>query len=167
MKRQYVQSLIAGLGLFCAFGSYAQEGNSIRPIDQQVINAKAQGLFKRTASPFELQAGDAARGASQIVTDATYLQLSPANTRKLWDEHPDALTLSIPKQGGATLEMELVQQSPFDKSFFVSTSSSDGRNWTMPTRPRSKGSRVRSYICQPTATDTICAAKVVRKRDAQ
>ncbi len=127
MKRQYVQSLIAGLGLFCAFGSYAQEGNSIRPIDQQVINAKAQGLFKRTASPFELQAGDAARGASQIVTDATYLQLSPANTRKLWDEHPDALTLSIPKQGGATLEMELVQQSPFDKSFFVSTSSSDGQ----------------------------------------
>jgi hypothetical protein len=125
MKKQYVQSLVAGLCLISAIGSYAQEGNQIRPIDKQVLTAKSQGLFKQTVSPFALQGGLAARGTEQVVTGATYLQMPLTNSRKLWADHPDAITLSIPKAGGAALEMELVQQSPFDKSFFVSTSSSN------------------------------------------
>lgn len=127
MKKQYVQSLVAGLSLFCAIGSHAQEGNQLRPIDQQVITARSQGLFKQTVSPFALQAGTAARGTAQVVTDATYLKLEAGQSKKIWTDHAQALTLSIPKSGGDALEMELVQQSPFDKSFFVSTSASNGQ----------------------------------------
>ncbi len=51
MKKQYVQSLVAGLSLLSAIGSYAQEGNQLRPIDKQVITAKSLGLFQHTVSP--------------------------------------------------------------------------------------------------------------------
>ncbi|MNT89781.1 hypothetical protein D3C72_2305730 [compost metagenome] len=37
----------------------------------------------------------------------------------------------------------------------ISNSTIDGRNCTSPTMPSMKGSRVRSYICQPTATVKI------------
>ena len=47
----------------------------------------------------------------------------------------------------------------------TTTSRSAGRNCTRPIQPSSAGLRVTSYICQATATDTICAEKDVRNRD--
>ncbi|WP_198666917.1 zinc-dependent metalloprotease [Taibaiella helva] len=121
MKKQRVSILLLGIGLcLCAGVTLAQTGT--RPIDQQVTRAQAQGLFTRTYSPFREEQGQAKRASDQVVSDATYLQLAPEQTLRLFREHPDALTLSIPVASDAPLELELVQQSPLDKSFFVSTS---------------------------------------------
>ena len=46
----------------------------------------------------------------------------------------------------------------------TSTSASAGRNCSKPTSPRSQAEPVRSYICQATATISICAAAVPARR---
>ncbi len=125
MKKQYVSLLILGISICLATGALAQNTN--RRIDQQISAAKSQGLFKPTYTPFEAEQGVARRVSEQVVSDATYLQMQPDQTLRIFREHPDALTLSIPVTSAQPLELELVQQSPLDKDFFVSTNTSDGK----------------------------------------
>ncbi len=126
MKKQYVSLLLAGLSLCLATGVMAQDVSSYRPIDKQLSIAKANGLFTQTYTPFEADRV-AARGLTQVVSDATYLQMQPEQTLRMFREHPGALTLSIPVNGAQPLTMELVQQSPLANDFFVSTSGSDNK----------------------------------------
>ncbi len=125
MKKQYVSLLLAGFSLCFATGVMAQTPVTNRPIDQQLAAAKASGSFTRTYAPFAIEQGAARRVADQAVSNATYLQMQPEQTQRIVREHPEALTLSIPVQDALPLEMELVQQSPLAKDFFVSTSSSN------------------------------------------
>lgn len=123
MKKLCVSILLSGTGLFLSTGLLAQNHLRERPLDQQIAIAKAQGLFKGAYSLFEAEQGQAKRSADQVVSGATYLQLQPEQTLQLFRERPGAMTFSIPVASGAPLELELVQQSPLDKDFFVSTSS--------------------------------------------
>ncbi|WP_162903394.1 zinc-dependent metalloprotease [Taibaiella koreensis] len=121
MKKQRL-SILLGIGLYLCTGIAMAQTNDLRPLDRQVSQAKTQGLFTKTYSLFHEEQGLAKRATDQVVTDATYLQLEPEQTQRLFRERPEALTLSIPVASAAPLELELVQQSPLDKSFFVSTS---------------------------------------------
>ena len=49
----------------------------------------------------------------------------------------------------------------------TSTSSRAGRKSVSPTSPRYSAFLVSRYICRPTATDMICAAKLVSKIASQ
>lgn len=123
MKKQYVSLLLTGLSLCLALGAMAQK--NLRPIDLRLAEARAQGLFTQSYSPFELEQGAARRASDAVVGDATYLHLQPEQTQRIFSERPRALTLSIPVQAAQPLELELVQQSPLANDFFVSTSSSN------------------------------------------
>lgn len=127
MKKQYVSLLALGISICLTTGALAQNTPGNRRIDQQISAAKSQGLFKQTYTPFEVEQGAARRVTDQVVSDATYLQMQPDQTLRIFREHPGALTLSIPVASAQPLELELVQQSPLDKDFFVSTSNSDGK----------------------------------------
>jgi hypothetical protein len=127
MKKQYVSLLVLGISILLTTGALAQNTSGSRRIDQQVSAAKSQGLFKQTYTPFTAEQGATRHVAEQVVSDATYLQMQPDQTLRIFRERPGALTLSIPLVSGQPLEMELVQQSPLAHDFFVSTNTSDGK----------------------------------------
>ncbi|WP_118976672.1 M12 family metallo-peptidase [Taibaiella koreensis] len=121
MRKQYWSLLLVGIcGLY----------NPLRaqqPIDKQVNAAREQGLFRQTFTPFTKNTSAARPAAASLVDNATYLQMQQEQTLRIYNEHPAALTLSLPQQSGQELELELVQQSPFAPGFFVSTSSSNNQ----------------------------------------
>jgi hypothetical protein len=128
MKRPYARTLwVLGISLLTTATIQAQDLTAVRAIDKQVSAAKSHGLFRQTVTPFELQQYAARPATAAAVTDATYLQLPAAGCEQLFREHPEAMTMSIPVNNGSPLELELVQQSPFDKDFFVSTNTSEGK----------------------------------------
>ena len=127
MKKQYVFLLLTAFSLCFATGTIAQEIFSNRPIDRQLAAAKAKGSFTGTYTPFKIEYQAARRIAEQVVSDATYLQMQPEQTQRIFREHPEALTLNIPVQSAQPLELELVQQSPLAGDFFVSTSGSNDK----------------------------------------
>lgn len=127
MKKQYVSLLLAAFSICFATGAMAQEISSNRPIDKQLAAAKAKGAFAGIYVPFEIEQAAARRVTEQVVSDATYLQMQPGQTLRIFRERPEALTLSIPVQAAQPLELELVQQSPLANDFFVSTSGSDNK----------------------------------------
>jgi len=128
MKKQYWSLLLLGVCSGLCNSSQAQntpEGR--RPIDNQVIAAHEQGLFKQHFTPFEKSSAAARPAVASMVDNATYLQMQGDQTLRIYIEQPAALTLTLPQQSGEELELELVQQSPFAPGFFVSTSSSNNQ----------------------------------------
>jgi len=130
MRKQHLLTLA-----LCALFSItthlsAQEQKAIsRDLDQKVEAARNKGLLQETVRPFLLQKKErlAANRLAETVRDATYLNLPVENVRKLYVEQPAAMTLSIPQEDGTDLALELVQQSPLDDNFRVTTSDSKGK----------------------------------------
>lgn len=125
MKQHRLLSLLVGMILLAPVKSSARQE---RPLDQLV--ARSQGSFRETVSPFEEDRGPAPEIVGNQVKDATYLQLSAAQTASLYLRRPQAFTLSIPVHNAAPLELLLVQQSPLEKDFFVSSSKEERTSYS-------------------------------------
>lgn len=123
MKNNYRSWVAAGMLICCATTLHAQD----RPLAQLVSQTKtlyASRVYE--SNPFVVSNAPAAKGeVSQLVKDATLLNLSTAETKKMWQQKPQFAVMHLPMDHQPALELELVQQSPLAEGFKVTTNLSN------------------------------------------
>lgn len=126
MQKRYLPWILGwSLSLFAPSLLFAQE-NRMNELVQHAHQTLGQAVH---SAPFSLSSSIAAKGQiSQLVPDATLLELSPVETQKLWQQRPQYTIVSLPVEGGAQpLELELVLQTPLATDFKVTTNASNGQ----------------------------------------
>jgi hypothetical protein len=123
MKNNYRSWVAGGVLLLCASSLNAQN----KPLAQLVAQTRdlyASRVYE--SAPFTVSNAPAAKGEiSTIVKNATLLNLSVAETRKMWQQKPQYAVMRLPVENQPMLELELVQQSPLAEGFKLTTNTSN------------------------------------------